>query len=107
MEKKYLIDSAILGGIVDGILKLSDGDAAKKADVRDWAVDRLDHNIGIAVFAALTNEQRTAFDGMLKANAGEEEFSKFFGDAGISLEDVMQREIANIKNEISEKLREA
>lgn len=108
MEKQYLIDSAVLGGIVDGILKMSDFDEyeSKKADVRDWAVDRLDHNIGLAVFAGLTEEQRVSFNRMLEEKAGGEELSSFFKDAGVSLEDAIQKELAGMKDEILEKMRE-
>lgn len=106
MDKKYLIDPTILGGVVDGILKTSDLDGAKKTEIRDWAIDRLDHNIGIAVLVNLTKEQRGKLEEMLKADAGEDEISKLFEEAGVSLENVMQKEIINIKDEILEKMGE-
>lgn len=108
MEKNYLIDSAVLGGIVDGILNLNDFDEyeSKKADVRKWAIDRLDSNVGLAVFANLTEEQRAVFDKKIEEKASEEELSAFFNEAGISLEKIIQKEIVNIKDEILEKMRE-
>ncbi len=104
--KNYLIEDSLLGGFVDQILNLDEfmKYGSERYGLRDWAMEVLDKNIGIAIFGRLTEDQRNEFLEMTKNDSSEEDYRGFFAKTGLNLEEIMKDEMMDLKNQIIERL---
>lgn len=86
----YLIDRETLGKFVDELIKkkpLPVNTPEELNALRENAIQSLDERIGMAVFGKLSDEQNAAFNQMLdRGDATEEDFQKFFDDAGVNID---------------------
>jgi len=88
----YLIDREILERTIDELLKQKPlaGDAQEQQEIREKLIVSLDKKIGYAIFGQLTEEQKATCSQMLDdENLSEDDFEKFFAEAGVDVEKTM------------------
>lgn len=101
--ESYLVDEAVLGEIVDAILKekYPNQPAENHADIKKDLVKKLDQQILRAVVGSLTPEQGNELNQLLeKDNSDPEAFEGFFKDHDIDLEKVIANAITSFKDDL-------
>ena len=104
--EEYLIDRETLGKFVDELIKkkaLDVNNIEELNQVREKAIKELDDRIVAAIFGQLSDEQLEEVNSMLDDDTrNENDYQKFFVDAGIKVEDVMVNTMKEFGNEFLE-----
>ena len=91
--EEYLIDRETLGKFVDELIKkkaLAVNNTEELNQIRESAIKSLDDEITLAIFGQLDDEQISELDKMFDDDSRtEDDFKKFFEDAGIKIEEVI------------------
>ena len=89
----YLIDRGTLGKFIDELIKkkpLPVDDVDELNKLREENIKLLDDEIGKAILAALSEEQREEFDQLLDSSEDSEDmFNEFFKKYDINLEKII------------------
>lgn len=100
--ESYLVDEAVLGGLVDAILKEKYPNQPVKdhADIKKNLVKKLDRQILKAIVGSLTPEQGNELNAVLeKDDQDPVVFENFFKDHDIDLEKVVTDAVVAFKND--------
>lgn len=97
------MDQSVLDSFVSELMlqrDFSDKTDEEKTKIKNDAMERLDKNIGLAIFANLNEGQLTEVNKLIDdENTSEESFKDFFERAGINLEEVIKKEVMLFKEE--------
>ena len=98
----YLVDQAVLGDFVDGLIseKYPNDDAAKYAELKKDAIRALDYQILKAILASLTKEQGAKLSALLDdEDADSTVFETFFKQNQIDLEAILENTMVQFRND--------
>ena len=98
----YLVDPAVLGQIVDGIIsEVYPNSANITADFKEKAMLALDNQILRDILSSLTKEQGGELNSLLdKDDSDPEALEKFFEKHHIDLEKILKGSMAEFKNHL-------
>ena len=98
----YLVDEAVLGEFVDGLLKekYPNEPVEKHADLKQGLVDKLDLQITKAIVGSLTEEQGEELSKLLDEDTSSPDtFENFFKKHNINLEGVIKDAMISFKDD--------
>ena len=95
----YLIDPAVLGQIVDGIINEKYPDNEVSAEFKERAMLALDNQILRDILSNLTSEQGQELNALLLNDESDSEtFEKFFEEHNIDLEKILKDTMEEFKS---------
>ena len=100
--ESYLVDEAVLGEIVDALLKekYPDQPVEDHASIKKDLIKKLDHQILKAVVSSLTPEQGKELDQLLEKDSSDPvAFENFFKERNIDLEKIVTDVMESFKND--------
>lgn len=100
----YLVDPAVLGQIVDGIIsEVYPNNSNITADFKEKAMLALDNQILRDILSSLTKEQGQELNSLLdKDDSDSEALEKFFEKHRIDLEKIIKGSMEEFKNRLRE-----
>lgn len=100
--ESYLVDPAVLGPIVDELIKQKYPNQPASASIKKEAMLALDHQILKSVLGSLTKEQGQELNALLNKDKNDsfapEVYEKFFTDHHIDLGSAIQKAMVDFKN---------
>lgn len=100
----YLIDPAVLGQIVDGIINEKYPGNEVSAEFKERAMLALDNQILRDILANLTSEQGQELNALLdQEDSTSETFEKFFAEQNIDLEKILKATMEEFKSRFDRK----